>query len=447
MEAREVDGQRLLRLRNPWGKKEWTGAWSDGSEQWTPEWMEKLGHRFGNDGISYDGLLKKYQHFDRIRLFNDDWTVTQQWTSLNVPWSATYHSTKFVLEVKTAGPAVIVLSQVRTTHNLNSPNSTNHTPKLDERYYKGLSGEYDFDLKFRLQKEGEDDYFVRSHGNELMWRSVNVEVDLEAGRYHVLMKVTAYRNKEKLPVEEVRSKLLQIGLSYDLAHAKGIVHETEKEKRARQEREDRRKAAERRKRREETKERLQKEWVRARKLEARHKRLDARLATKSGKKQQQLIREDSPSEEVVPDGPVQPPVNELELPGKATIPSVSLEDGHVPDHCVRSKSKTSLSVRVKNPSSDHAANAEFLEGFEFDSELDMSSDEEPVEEIRTPVKSVSSAGEGDANSDPWNAVCVVGLRVYSKDPQLSLEVLRPVPEDDVEASLDMDDPSASAATE
>ncbi|BCS04469.1 uncharacterized protein AKAW2_80270A [Aspergillus luchuensis] len=414
MEAREVDGQRLLRLRNPWGKKEWTGAWSDGSEQWTPEWMEKLGHRFGNDGISYDGLLKKYQHFDRIRLFNDDWTVTQQWTSLNVPWSATYHSTKFVLEVKTAGPAVIVLSQ------------------LDERYYKGLSGEYDFDLKFRLQKEGEDDYFVRSHGNELMWRSVNVEVDLEAGRYHVLMK---------------RSKLLQIGLSYDLAHAKGIVHETEKEKRARQEREDRRKAAERRKRREETKERLQKEWVRARKLEARHKRLDARLATKSGKKQQQLIREDSPSEEVVPDGPVQPPVNELELPGKATIPSVSLEDGHVPDHCVRSKSKTSLSVRVKNPSSDHAANAEFLEGFEFDSELDMSSDEEPVEEIRTPVKSVSSAGEGDANSDPWNAVCVVGLRVYSKDPQLSLEVLRPVPEDDVEASLDMDDPSASAATE
>lgn len=287
-----------------------------------------------------------------------------------------------------------------------------------------------------------------------MWRSVNVEVDLEAGRYHVLMKVTAYRNKEKLPVEEVvrrlaptrRSKLLQIGLSYDLAHAKGIVHETEKEKRARQEREERRKAAERRKRREETKERLQKEWVRARKLEARHKRLDKRFSAKSSRKQQ-LVREDSPSEEVVPDGPVQLPVNELKLTRKASIPSISLEDGHDPDHCVRRESKTSLSVRVKNTSSDHAANAEFLEGFEFDSELDMSSDEEPVEEIRTPVKSVNSAGEGDANSDPWNAVCVVGLRVYSKDPQLSLEVLRPVPEDDVEASLDMDDPSASAATE
>lgn len=76
--------------------------------------MQKLDHRFGDDGafwISYEDLLKKYQTFDRTRLFTDDWKVTQQWTSLTVPWTVDYHNTKFsfTLEKKAL---VIVLSQV-----------------------------------------------------------------------------------------------------------------------------------------------------------------------------------------------------------------------------------------------------------------------------------------------------------------------------------------------
>lgn len=63
--------------------------------------------------ISYKDLLRKYQHFDRTRLFGLEWTITQQWTTLNVPWSADYHSTKFMMDVTRSGPVVIVLSQVR----------------------------------------------------------------------------------------------------------------------------------------------------------------------------------------------------------------------------------------------------------------------------------------------------------------------------------------------
>jgi hypothetical protein len=42
----------------------------DGSKEWTPEWLTKLNHRFGDDGafwISYKDLLRKYQSFDRTR--------------------------------------------------------------------------------------------------------------------------------------------------------------------------------------------------------------------------------------------------------------------------------------------------------------------------------------------------------------------------------------------
>jgi C1A family cysteine protease len=78
--------------------------------------MQKLNHRFGDDGsfwMSYEDLLRKYQTFDRTRLFVDDWKVTQQWTSFTVSWTSDYHSTKFSFTVEKETSVVLVLSQVR----------------------------------------------------------------------------------------------------------------------------------------------------------------------------------------------------------------------------------------------------------------------------------------------------------------------------------------------
>ncbi|ESZ92336.1 hypothetical protein SBOR_7285 [Sclerotinia borealis F-4128] len=248
LQAVEIDGQRLVLLRNPWGEGEWKGAWSDGSKEWTPEWMKKLEHRFGDDGsfwMSYEDLLKKYQTFDRTRLFTDEWKVTQSWASMEVPWTVNYHDTKFSFTLDNAAPVMIVLSQ------------------LDGRYFFGLEGQYRFELSFRIHKAGEEDYIVRSHGNYWMRRSVTAELELPAGEYDVLMKVKAFKDGGSLPVEVVvrnnakkrRDKLSRIGLSYDLAHAKGIFRETPEEKKARKEAEEKRKN----KLRKEVKERLMKE--------------------------------------------------------------------------------------------------------------------------------------------------------------------------------------------
>lgn len=96
---------------------EWNGPWSDGSKEWTPYWMKKLDYRFDDDGVfwmSYDDLCKRFELLDRTRLFNQDWTVVQRWTSVSVAWVTGYLSTKFVVEIKKAGPTVFVLFQVTT---------------------------------------------------------------------------------------------------------------------------------------------------------------------------------------------------------------------------------------------------------------------------------------------------------------------------------------------
>lgn len=227
MEARTLkDGTRLVKLRNPWGKTKkgiWEGAWSDGSKEWTTDVQEELGHQFGSDSvfwISYEDLLRKYQHFDRTRLFRDpDWRCCQRWIGVEVPWKPQYNE-KFHIKLTRESPLVLVLSQ------------------LDNRYFKGLHGQYSFRLQFRIHEQNRpnaEDYIVRSHGNYLMDRSVSIELpSMLPGNYSVFISVIGERNVSQPSIEDVvkreckkrveNEKLVQVGYAYDLAHSKAAAH-------------------------------------------------------------------------------------------------------------------------------------------------------------------------------------------------------------------------------
>ena len=77
--------------------------------------------------------------------------------------------------------------------------------------------------------------------------SATTELDLEAGQYLVMIKITASRDKSKTTIEEIvkktcqtrPEKLMAVGLSYDLAHAKGHLRDSEVELKERLRRERR----------------------------------------------------------------------------------------------------------------------------------------------------------------------------------------------------------------
>jgi hypothetical protein len=219
LRAVEYDGNRLCLVKNPWGETEWNGPWSDGSQEWTVEALKALDHKFGNEGIfwmPYADFLRRYVQIWRTRVFTDDWNIAQHWTTIQVPWSGDYNDTKFEFDLPKAATTAIVLSQ------------------LDTRYFMGLTGQYTFQLAFRLHKFGDKTHIIRGYSSGD--RSATTEVDLEAGTYEVLLQISGQRDSTLPKVEDVvtqnwlarREKLMAIGLSYDVANAKGQGSEPEK---------------------------------------------------------------------------------------------------------------------------------------------------------------------------------------------------------------------------
>ncbi|PHH59509.1 hypothetical protein CDD81_3149 [Ophiocordyceps australis] len=362
--AVEIEGKRLVRLKNPWGKGEWKGAWSDGSKEWTAEWLAKLEHRFGDDGdfwISYQDLLRKFQAIERVRLFDHGWLLESCWTTLAVPWVVDYHDTYFRLSISARSHVVLVLSQ------------------LDERYFRGLEGQYQFELALRLHHAGQEDYIVRSQAPYRMRRSVNAELELEAGHYDVRVKIDATRNQGVMAAEQVvhnnakerREKLTRIGLAYDLAHAKGKLVESPQEKDTREAHEKKQRETKRQEARDKIRAEREKEYYLKKKAFARGRERQRKMAARQ--------RERLAAKRKTAAAP--------EAAGQALTPGCESDSAALDMDSLSDLSERELDIRAEV----HLAQGRTNE---------------------SPSPSRLSESPDEFESDPWNAVAVVGLHVY-----------------------------------
>ncbi|KAJ3914411.1 hypothetical protein F5877DRAFT_50565 [Lentinula edodes] len=187
LRAIEVKGKRFVVIRNPWGQSEWTGPWSDGSKEWTKEWLDllpEIGHSFGDDGqfvMEYKDFLESWEMLDRTLLFDSSWIMSFQWlhvTTKPLPTAWTFGDVSFTFSLPKASPAMIVLSQ------------------LDTRFFEEISGRYFWTFEFVVFKKGEKEYLAHSGPSRVWRRSVNLEVNLEAGDYVRLDRHTRSPSRE-----------------------------------------------------------------------------------------------------------------------------------------------------------------------------------------------------------------------------------------------------------
>ncbi|KAK6504500.1 hypothetical protein TWF506_002695 [Arthrobotrys conoides] len=226
-----------------------------------------------------------------------------------------------------------------------------------------------------------------------MWRSVSCEVELEAGIWDIAYKITATKVDGRKSVEEAvpelsvnnRKKFLQVGMSYDLAFAKGRTIVVDPEEDA----EGSEKSSENGDEATATKE------VKEPK-EPKPAKVLADILPKTESTPETLpVAPEPPASDVT-----EPPVSKKDAPSTAQGDKVDKKSSTEPAKETEEKSKETSEIKEEKATPG------------------------PIAYMLVPITGEEES-DGESEENLWNAVAVVGLRVYSQQKDITVQVIRP----------------------
>ena len=193
----EINGEKVIRLRNPWGEGEFSGEWSDYSSKWTEDLKKKYNYYEKDDGDFFMGFRDFLRYFVKMGI-----------AKLHISWS----STKLRIKKSQATKCQIIKVTIPKDDTLVYFQLYSKNPRIP---YK--NGEYPNPVLSNLILVDKDFNYINATKDNQM--HICVESVLKKGVYYLFADsnfrftnegihgytVTAYSNIE-IPLENVTEK-------------------------------------------------------------------------------------------------------------------------------------------------------------------------------------------------------------------------------------------------
>ncbi|XP_059564359.1 calpain-5 isoform X2 [Myotis daubentonii] len=193
----------MIRLRNPWGEREWNGPWSDTSEEWrkvSKSEREKMGVTVQDDGefwMTFQDVCQYFTDIIKCRLLNTSYLSIHKtweearlrgaWTRHEDPWQnrsggcinhkdTFFQNPQYIFDVKKAEDEVLISIQQRPKQSTRRDGKGENLAIGFDIYKVEENRQY---RMHSLQHRAASSIYINS-------RSVFLRTDQRAGRYVII---------------------------------------------------------------------------------------------------------------------------------------------------------------------------------------------------------------------------------------------------------------------